>query len=1212
MEDIIQALLDVVRIQHSEADGTEVEPFNMNDIVDMAMNIIGRPDEADEEQELVKNIEKTVESLAPDIFPPKTFDQLNDADQIASAASMIENSLLNGRSGDGDAADDVDIQAQIDAYNRASSQEDEEDEDDFDPKEASDLNNMIYANFMQMMGLNDPKVEYPFDRSQVRYGKEKTFTEQLEEERARQLEEGESNQPLSAVDLAQKAQERQEPAAPVSAWELAQKVIDKDIELHTKEEYVPRPMEMPETKSASQMAAEAIARAKEQDSEKLEIEKRAEAMMEEARRLGKDPMAFALHQQEILRYMEKNSDELVSFEDYEDLSPEEKLEIERAIEEEKRKEEGYRVPEEEAPAAEAESPATEDAPLEGTSPAREDNTEQPVLTDEMIRQLSQEVIRENSEMIMAEGGDQDLESLNETIMANIRSMMMSGAGAPVEQESVDSLIQQVVDRNTDQAAEEKAEPADEKADAVTTPEPTVTPAAEAPAAAENEPAASMSAADLAKAAQEAAGIQRREEEERETISAADLAKAVQEETRKLRQAQGLEAGEIVLTEDDLNFDSLDLDDLTADSEEPEAQPEKPEEKSEKAEKAEEKAEESEDKPEEKAEESEDKPEEKAEDPETQKDEDVRSDEPSPEDSQEPLTEEAASEDTGDELAGTEIPVFVLGEHTQEEVDEALRNLETLGLEGDVYKRAERLLLLELAGSEAELDAWLASRDNKTSSAGVSPLYDEADQDILDFDEMDEELDRAFDEDFEDEKEEISESGDEGEAEAETDYAEESPDEDAPEEDSAEAIPQEETDEEAYGGARGEDDIVPEEASEDVAAGDYSGIDSPEDLQEEVEILDSRETVRQEGTSGPRSHGKASRKKKSVVRKKDRTAKNAGADSRETAGTEAAGESGQKKEYQVSVRSPFVLKNSASFMDQFEEFIVDTQENRRLSTGFKKLDAMLRYGLHKGSYFIDSDPMYLKNAFIQQIADRAAESGIDVLFLSTELSRYDLMIDAVSRLSYEIHGFDTSKAVCSMDIMTGQEGANISDLKDELNWYRGRISEHLFIMDQEAVQELVGSMDEVSAGDILEEMIRSVVRDGVHKPVVVIDNIENIIPAESSEDLEPLLTGIRKLAAELGIPIIMSCGYAQVENDEEIDIMEKEFRESVGNMCDVYLELNYADMITEDNEELTREDIREIIEDGDTLLIDIHVKRNRRTMRATCQIQATPRYNYFSE
>ena len=88
------------------------------------------------------------------------------------------------------------------------------------------------------------------------------------------------------------------------------------------------------------------------------------------------------------------------------------------------------------------------------------------------------------------------------------------------------------------------------------------------------------------------------------------------------------------------------------------------------------------------------------------------------------------------------------------------------------------------------------------------------------------------------------------------------------------------------------------------------------------------------------------------------------------------------------------------MDKFEEYIVDTQENRKLSTGFKRLDAMLRYGLHKGSYFVDATPQYLKNGFMQQIADRAAESGVDVLYISTELTRYDLMVDTISRLSYE--------------------------------------------------------------------------------------------------------------------------------------------------------------------------------------------------------------------
>ena len=354
----------------------------------------------------------------------------------------------------------------------------------------------------------------------------------------------------------------------------------------------------------------------------------------------------------------------------------------------------------------------------------------------------------------------------------------------------------------------------------------------------------------------------------------------------------------------------------------------------------------------------------------------------------------------------------------------------------------------------------------------------------------------------------------------------------------------------------------------------------------------------------------SRKHKNVVKRKEKAVPEK--EEREFTAVIPTGKTVEEKEFQVSVRNPFVLKNSASFMDKFEEYIVDTQENRKLSTGFKRLDAMLRYGLHKGSYFVDSMPQYLKNGFMQQIADRAAESGVDVLYISTELSRYDLMVDTVSRLSYEMNKKDEEKAVSSMAIMTGEKGADIRSLKDELNWYRGRISEHLFVLDQEAVSEYVDNMEDASASDILEELIRSIVTEGAHKPVVFIDNIENILSVEDSEDMKPLMDGIRKLAKELGIPILMSYGYAQAESESELDPDEIAFHESLGNMCDVYLELKYADMITEDYEELTEEDIEEMVENGEMLLINVLLHKNRRTMKASCQIQATPKFNYYEE
>ena len=610
-----------------------------------------------------------------------------------------------------------------------------------------------------------------------------------------------------------------------------------------------------------------------------------------------------------------------------------------------------------------------------------------------------------------------------------------------------------------------------------------------------------------------------------------------------------------------------------------------------------------------------------------------------------------------------------------------------------------MLLLELAGSEVALDAWLEEQENgKKKKAAVSALDTEEDAlddlEDLDEDDLERELELAMDEDFieedleepaneetleessqnkseETEKEAVSEENLEENSvektEDESDKTEGAEDvSEQPEsilkEASEEEISSEEGNSEEEEGETSE--AAQEEAAnkefseteEEAANREYSETEEKEaansecseteekeiankgvskktekeaeykeaEYKEAEYISESEDTIQVEKTRPEKAERTSSqtkkpvhsertshsRKHKNIVKRKEKTAPEK--EEREFSAVVLTGKNVEEKEFQVSVRNPFVLKNSASFMDKFEEYIVDTQENRKLSTGFKRLDAMLRYGLHKGSYFVDATPQYLKNGFMQQIADRAAESGVDVLYISTELTRYDLMVDTISRLSYEMNKKDEEKAVSSMAIMTGEKGADIRSLKDELNWYRGRISEHLFVLDQEAVSEYVENMEEASAGDILAELIRSIVTEGAHKPVVFIDNIENILSVEDSEDMKPLMDGIRKLAKELGIPIIMSYGYAPAESENELDPDEIEYHKSLGNMCDVYLELKYADMITEDYEELTEDDIQEMVENGEMLLINVQLHKNRRTMKASCQIQATPKFNYYEE
>ena len=1367
----MKALLDVVRAQHTATEGSEERPFDINDIIDMALNITGRPEEPEEQQELSDTIQKLAESLAPDIFPPKTFEEMDDSEQAASAVNMIEERLRNGGRRRETAApqsqqemtpqqnssqmqsesheenpfaqvmenENANIQQQsetADGYGNMASTDSGASEDygngssydmfgqdDVNHQEAANLNDLIYNNFMQMMGLNDPKVEYPFDRSQIRYGREKTATEMLAEDEANKAEE--------------RALEEQR-RRPVSAWELAQSAVDKDEEAHQKEEYEPKEMKMPETKSASQLAAEAIAKAKEEDQMKLEAEKRAERLMEEARKRGKDPMEFALHQQEILNYMEKNSDELVSFEDYEDLSPEEKLEIEKELYREKQIEAGVdpedisdELPDEIleqagiAPDQTAGEQNSQESAGQGDGTTAQQTSQSqgmPAFSDDMLRMISQEVVQENAEMILAEDANADLGLINETIFENLKNLMSQTGGA-VTQEDMESLIGEVISRNTSSDSEEKQETLAQTE--------TGTTAETAPMAFEGESAGSavgsgmagtrepavessqsesqsqpMSAVELARAAQQAAKPE--PQEARETKSAVELAKEAQENAVQ-KKAEPISETEEELSEDDLNFDELDLEEESEESQSPSIEELKAQLKAaeealaaeqlkaaQKAGKAEEEKK-SEELP--KVEEATEQPMEESASTAGEQTATEESSEitpaPTAEEVQEQPEYSEVPEKEAEEFEYVDPGELVLGDHTQAEIDEALDNLASLGLEGEVYERAKRMLLLELAGSEVALDAWLEEQENgKKKKAAVSALDTEEDalEDLedLDEDDLERELELAMDEDFieedleepaneetleessqdkseETEKEAVSEENLEENSvektEDESDKTEGAEDvSEQPEsilkEASEEEISSEEENSEEEEGETSE--AAQEEAAnkeyfeteeKEAANREYSETEEKETANRECSeteekeiankgvskktekeaeykeaeyISESEDTIQVEKTRPEKAERTSSqtkksahsertshsRKHKNIVKRKEKTAPEK--EEREFSAVVLTGKNVEEKEFQVSVRNPFVLKNSASFMDKFEEYIVDTQENRKLSTGFKRLDAMLRYGLHKGSYFVDATPQYLKNGFMQQIADRAAESGVDVLYISTELTRYDLMVDTISRLSYEMNKKDEEKAVSSMAIMTGEKGADIRSLKDELNWYRGRISEHLFVLDQEAVSEYVENMEDASAGDILAELIRSIVTEGAHKPVVFIDNIENILSVEDSEDMKPLMDGIRKLAKELGIPIIMSYGYAPAESENELDPDEIEYHKSLGNMCDVYLELKYADMITEDYEELTEDDIQEMVENGEMLLINVQLHKNRRTMKASCQIQATPKFNYYEE
>ena len=273
----------------------------------------------------------------------------------------------------------------------------------------------------------------------------------------------------------------------------------------------------------------------------------------------------------------------------------------------------------------------------------------------------------------------------------------------------------------------------------------------------------MSAVELARAAQQAAKPE--PQEARETKSAVELAKEAQENAVQ-KKAEPISETEEELSEDDLNFDELDLEEESEESQSPSIEELKAQLKAaeealaaeqlkaaQKAGKAEEEKK-SEEIP--KEEEATEQPMEESASTAGEQTATEESSEitpaPTAEEVQEQPEYSEVSEKEAEEFEYVDPGELVLGDHTQAEIDEALDNLASLGLEGEVYERAKRMLLLELAGSEVALDAWLEEQENgKKKKAAVSALDTEEDAlddlEDLDEDDLERELELAMDEDF---------------------------------------------------------------------------------------------------------------------------------------------------------------------------------------------------------------------------------------------------------------------------------------------------------------------------------------------------------------------------------------------------------------------------------------------------------------------------------
>ena len=212
-------------------------------------------------------------------------------------------------------------------------------------------------------------------------------------------------------------------------------------------------------------------------------------------------------------------------------------------------------------------------------------------------------------------------------------------------------------------------------------------------------------------------------------------------------------------------------------------------------------------------------------------------------------------------------------------------------------------------------------------------------------------------------------------------------------------------------------------------------------------------------------------------------------------------------------------SAAGYLQDFLNGIAESVNTPAIPTGFPKLDAELEGGLYEGLYIIGAMSSLGKTTFLCQIADQIAAVGHDVLFVSLEMSRYEIMAKSISRetlIECRKQKLDTRNAKTHRGITCGSRWENYS--KTEIGLIEkaaenyGKYAGNLYILQGDG---------DYTAAKVREAVSRHVKMTG-RTPVVIIDYLQILKPedmkASDKQNTDRAVLALRLIARDFKTPV----------------------------------------------------------------------------------------------
>lgn len=269
---------------------------------------------------------------------------------------------------------------------------------------------------------------------------------------------------------------------------------------------------------------------------------------------------------------------------------------------------------------------------------------------------------------------------------------------------------------------------------------------------------------------------------------------------------------------------------------------------------------------------------------------------------------------------------------------------------------------------------------------------------------------------------------------------------------------------------------------------------------------------------------------------------------------------ERDEQQSKLLEHYNKSNASNNLTDFENGIKANANTPPISTGFNLLDTLFNGGMREGLYVLGAISSLGKTTFVQHIADNVAQNSTDVLFISLEMARTELMSKSISRESYKetIENSNVEFAKTSIEISDGSKHIYFNDYEREL--MQTAIERYSEYAKRLYIIEAFGQIGYKN----VRELVAMHREETGHTPIVIIDYLQILKPSDPRQtdktNTDIAVNGLKQISRDYKTPVVAISSLNRESYNKPMSLSAFKESGAIEYSSDVLIGLDFTEMI----------------------------------------------------